>query len=514
MPYQFTVIPGFTQTVGGGGTGPQGPPGPTGPAGADGADGADGAQGPAGPTGPAGADGSDGATGPQGLTGATGPTGAAGADGSDGAQGPEGPTGPTGPQGPQGPQGATGAAGSDGAAGADGSDGATGPQGPAGSTGPTGPTGPAGADGADGADGSDGATGPQGPAGQGVPAGGSTNQVLSKIDGTDYNTQWVAQSGGGSYSDSDVDTHLNTSSASSNEVLSWTGSDYDWVAQSGGGGGSSSLATAVYKGPSTAQSIASSTYSVANIATAVGTPNAIFSNSSGAVTLGAAGTYLVMCTVVLTGSTTNYRWTGELNIEQDTGSGFAEIGSVRGGYIRVNNNSNNTYITISRIVTTADTDDRIQFQIKRTSNTEGNGTFVVDNSTIQVIRLDGIPGTQGPAGSDGADGTDGTDGADGPSDIPQNSQTSAYTLVAGDNGKHINITTGGVTIPSGVFSAGNVVSIFNDSGSDQTITQGGSVTLRLAGTATTGNRVLAQYGLCSALCIANNEFVISGAGLS
>ena len=39
-----------------------------------------------------------------------------------------------------------------------------------------------------------------------------------------------------SYSDSDVDTHLNTSSATSNYVLSWNGSDYVWVSQSGGGG--------------------------------------------------------------------------------------------------------------------------------------------------------------------------------------------------------------------------------------------------------------------------------------
>lgn len=39
------------------------------------------------------------------------------------------------------------------------------------------------------------------------------------------------------YTDSDVDTHLNTGTASSGEVLSWNGSDYDWVAQSGGGGG-------------------------------------------------------------------------------------------------------------------------------------------------------------------------------------------------------------------------------------------------------------------------------------
>jgi hypothetical protein len=39
------------------------------------------------------------------------------------------------------------------------------------------------------------------------------------------------------YTDSSVDTHLNTSTAATNEVLSWNGSDYDWVAQSGGGGG-------------------------------------------------------------------------------------------------------------------------------------------------------------------------------------------------------------------------------------------------------------------------------------
>ncbi len=59
----------------------------------------------------------------------------------------------------------------------------------------------------------------------------SNNEVLS-WNGSDYN--WVAISTN-SYQNSDVDTHLNTSSASTGEVLSWNGSDYDWVAQSGGG---------------------------------------------------------------------------------------------------------------------------------------------------------------------------------------------------------------------------------------------------------------------------------------
>jgi hypothetical protein len=59
-----------------------------------------------------------------------------------------------------------------------------------GATGPTGLTGPAGATGAAGATGSTGANG------EGVPAGGTTGQVLAKIDGTDFNTQWIAETGG------------------------------------------------------------------------------------------------------------------------------------------------------------------------------------------------------------------------------------------------------------------------------------------------------------------------------
>lgn len=98
--------------------------------------------------------------------------------------------------------------------------------------------------------------------------------------------------------------------------------------------------------------------------------------------------------------------------------------------------------------------------------------------------------------------------------IPQNAQTAAYVLIASDAGKHISITTGGVTINTSVFAVGDAISIYNNSASNQTITQGASVTMYLAGTATTGNRTLAQRGICSILCVASNTFVISGAGLT
>jgi len=41
-----------------------------------------------------------------------------------------------------------------------------------------------------------------------------------------------------SYGDSDVDTHLNTSSATAGQILSWDGADYTWVDDQTGGGGS------------------------------------------------------------------------------------------------------------------------------------------------------------------------------------------------------------------------------------------------------------------------------------
>jgi len=102
--------------------------------------------------------------------------------------------------------------------------------------------------------------------------------------------------------------------------------------------------------------------------------------------------------------------------------------------------------------------------------------------------------------------------------IPQVTKTGAYTPTdTSDVGKHISITTGGVTVNASIYSAGDVFTIYNNSGSNQTITAGTNVTFRLAGTATTGNRTLAQYGTATLLCVtggATPTFVVSGAGVT
>jgi hypothetical protein len=100
--------------------------------------------------------------------------------------------------------------------------------------------------------------------------------------------------------------------------------------------------------------------------------------------------------------------------------------------------------------------------------------------------------------------------------IPINSQSTAYTLTANDNGNLISITSGNVTVPASVFLTpfGQAVTVYNNSAVTRYITQGAGTTLRLAGTAATGNRTLTQYGLATIVCVSANTFVVSGVGLS
>ena len=160
------------------------------------------------------APGPQGPAGPQGIQGIQGPIGPAGPQGLQGIQGIQGLTGDTGPAGSQGIQGIQGPTGPQGDAGVPGTAGAQGAQGNPGPANTltigTVTAGPAGATITGtapnqilnlvlqtGAQGIQGIQGDVGANGQGVPAGGTAGQVLSKIDGTNYNTQWTTPSGGG-----------------------------------------------------------------------------------------------------------------------------------------------------------------------------------------------------------------------------------------------------------------------------------------------------------------------------
>ena len=101
--------------------------------------------------------------------------------------------------------------------------------------------------------------------------------------------------------------------------------------------------------------------------------------------------------------------------------------------------------------------------------------------------------------------------------MPQNSQSTNYTLVIGDQGKHIYLTANGtITIPSNAnvpFPIGAAVTIITNAG----ITANVAITtdnLILGGIGTTGTRTVSPYGMASLLKVTANTWYISGAGVA
>jgi hypothetical protein len=87
------------------------------------------------------------------------------------------------------------------------------------------------------------------------------------------------------------------------------------------------------------------------------------------------------------------------------------------------------------------------------------------------------------------------------------------TLIASDHGKVIS-ATGTITVPPSVFSAGQTITIYNNSGSNISISRGSGVTMYWAQTGENANRTLAQRGVATILCVASNTFVITGGTLT
>lgn len=106
--------------------------------------------------------------------------------------------------------------------------------------------------------------------------------------------------------------------------------------------------------------------------------------------------------------------------------------------------------------------------------------------------------------------------------IPQNSQSTAYTTVAADSGKHIyhpgaDTTARIWTIDSNAnvaYPIGTAITFVND-------TLGGVITIAitadtlvLAGAGTTGSRTLAASGVATAVKMTSTRWMISGTGLT
>ena len=92
--------------------------------------------------------------------------------------------------------------------------------------------------------------------------------------------------------------------------------------------------------------------------------------------------------------------------------------------------------------------------------------------------------------------------------VPANTQASTYTLVASDHGKVI-IASDTITLPAGIFSTGQTISIYNNTASDISINRS-SVTMYWVTDGTDADRTLATRGVATILCVGTNTFVITG----
>jgi len=137
----------------------------------------------------------------------------------------------------------------------------------------------------------------------------------------------------------------------------------------------------------------------------------------------------------------------------------------------------------------------------------GTGSLVFATSPTLVTPVLGTP-TSGNLSNCTVDGTNGV----GFRDVPAvGTKTTSYTLQTADVGKYVQIGSGGsITIPDATFSEGDVVSLFNNTSGDITVTCT-ITTAYIAGTDEDKASVtLATRGVATILFISGTVCVIGG----
>ncbi len=106
--------------------------------------------------------------------------------------------------------------------------------------------------------------------------------------------------------------------------------------------------------------------------------------------------------------------------------------------------------------------------------------------------------------------------------VPQNSQSTAYTAVLADAGKHLlhpsaDTTARTFTIPANssvAYAIGTALTFVNQASAGVMTIAITTDTMRLAGAGTTGSRTLAANGIATALKLTSTEWIISGTNLT
>jgi hypothetical protein len=106
--------------------------------------------------------------------------------------------------------------------------------------------------------------------------------------------------------------------------------------------------------------------------------------------------------------------------------------------------------------------------------------------------------------------------------VPQNAQTTNYTLVSADAGKYLYYTQNtsvNLYIPSTSntsFPNGTTIMVVSrtTSGANVTVTPGNGVLLFLTGNTTSTSRNVMSYGMATIIQVESNTWMISGSGVA
>ena len=203
------------------------------------------------------------------------------------------------------------------------------------------------------------------------------------------------------------------------------------------------------------------------------------------------------------------------------GSGAISYASITGMYNGSNGSAGDVYIRGAR--GGSNTDGTVYIQGNATDVSGGSGNVYVGNPSSDTVRIQNLiypssDGTNGQVLTTNGSGTlsfasisAGSNNI-GYLNIPAvGTKTSSYTLSTNDVGKYVQIGSGGsIVVPNSTFSEGDVVSIFNNTTGDRTITLSIS-TAYIGGTNTNVSSVtLATRGIATIFFISSTLCVING----
>lgn len=214
-------------------------------------------------------------------------------------------------------------------------------------------------------------------------------------------------------------------------------------------------------GDATGSGTTSIAVTLANSGVTAGTYNNVTVNTKGLVTGASNVNYLTSYT------------------ETDTLSTVTGRGATTSSAVSITNNTNSTSTTTGALIVAGGV---------------GISGSIYANAIVSVTNINDAAGNVRSANKSGG-----------------SAKTSNYVLVASDNGKYVELTSGGsVTVNNSVFNSGDMVTIFNNTTGNVTLTMN-ITTAYIGGTNTDKNTItLATRGLATILFNSATECVVNG----